>query len=157
MLTGFFGSNRNFGEGLGVWKFALFAAFAMTIPYMAAAALLGPEFPALLGGLIGLAIVVAAARRGFLLPEQNWDFGPRSEWEEEWTGNISQEQLSTGEARMSTLRAWSPYLIVASILVLTRIPELGLQEFLEGITLDFENIFGTEISDRASCSSSPSL
>src|SRR5690606_26584341 len=76
MLTGFFGRRRSFAEGLGVWKFALFAAFAMTIPYVTVAALLGPEFPSLLGGLIGLAVVVFAARRGFLLPEKNWEFAP---------------------------------------------------------------------------------
>ncbi len=45
-------------DGLRVWRFALFAAFAMTIPYLLVAVLLGPEFPSILGGLIGLAIVI---------------------------------------------------------------------------------------------------
>ena len=31
-ITRFFGKNRSFAEGLQVWKFALFAALAMTIP-----------------------------------------------------------------------------------------------------------------------------
>ncbi len=67
IMTRFFGKNRSFSEGLAVWKFALFAAFSMTIPYVIVAYLLGPEFPSLLGGLIGLAIVVPAAKRGFLV------------------------------------------------------------------------------------------
>lgn len=153
MLTGFFGANRNFGEGLGVWKFALFAAFAMTVPYLIFAATLGPEFPSLLGGLVGLFIVVFAARRGFLMPDQPWDFGPRSEWERDWMGNVDPDQLSAGRATMSTARAWSPYLIVALLLVATRVPitEEGnpLGNFLSGITITWSNIFGTEISDES--------
>ena len=68
--------NRSFAEGLQVWKFALFAAFSMTVPYLAMAQLLGPEFPSMFGGLVGLAIVVSAAKRGFLMPprESCWDF-----------------------------------------------------------------------------------
>ena len=42
-MTRFFGRNRTFSEGLQVWPFALFAAFSMTLPYLAAAYLLGPE------------------------------------------------------------------------------------------------------------------
>ncbi len=153
MLTGFFGQNRDFGEGLGVWKFALFAAFAMTVPYLIFAIVLGPEFPALLGGLTGLFIVVFAARRGFLMPAQPWDFGPRSEWEEDWMGNISPDQLTTGRATMSTVRAWAPYLIVTLLLVATRIPLTSegnpLGNFLSGITITWNNIFGTAISDES--------
>ncbi|WP_119066382.1 L-lactate permease [Rubrobacter indicoceani] len=152
MLTGFFGPNRSFGEGLQVWKFALFAAFAMTIPYVAVAGLLGPEFPSLLGGLIGLAIVVTAARRGFLLPREGstWDFGPRSTWDADWMGNVDpSEDMDTSAPRMSILRAWAPYLLVAGILVLTRVPFLPLQEFLSGLVFPWENIFGTNISDTS--------
>lgn len=153
MLTGFFGANRNFGEGLGIWKFALFAAFSMTVPYLLFAAILGPEFPALLGGLTGLFIVVFAARRGFLMPDEPWDFGPRSEWERDWMGNVDPAELSAGRATMSTVRAWSPYLIVALLLVLTRVPITDegnpLGNFLSGIAITWNNIFGTEISDES--------
>jgi lactate permease len=151
LLTGFFGRNRSFGEGLGVWKFALFAAFSMTIPYFLFALLLGPEFPSLLGGLVGLAVVVFAARRGFLLPNDNWDFAPRSQWEEDWMGNVDPDEAAPAGAtsNMSVLRAWSPYLLVAAILVITRIPQLGLQPILSGIIVPWNNIFGTNISDES--------
>ena len=68
VMTRYYGANRSWREGLRMWPFALFAAFAMTIPYVVAAFLLGPEFPTLVGSLTGLAIVVAAARMGFLVP-----------------------------------------------------------------------------------------
>lgn len=147
MLTGFFGPNRNFGEGLQVWKFALFAAFAMTIPYLTFAAVLGPEFPSLLGGLIGLAIVVFAARKGFLLPRDTWDFGPRSGWDRDWMGNVDPDaEMPRDAGRMSVTRAWAPYVLVAVILVLTRIPALPFQELLTSVDIPWLNIFGTEIS-----------
>lgn len=147
MLTGFFGSRRSFAEGLGVWKFALFSAFAMTVPYVTVAILLGPEFPSLLGGLIGLAIVVFAVRRGFLLPQQTWDFGPRAQWEQDWIGNVDPgEERATDRPQMGIVRAWTPYLLVALVLVLTRIPHLPLQRSLSGISLRWENIFGTVIT-----------
>lgn len=146
MLTGFFGPSRNFGEGLAAWKFAVFAAVAMLVPYVFFGAALGPEFPSLLGAPIGLLIVVFAARRGFLLPERTWDFGPRSTWEEEWMGSIDPEDLhpDPGHEPMSVTRAWTPYVLVAILLVLTRLPFLPLQEWLSSLTLIWENIFGVE-------------
>lgn len=146
LLTGFFGRNRSFGEGLGVWKFALFAGVAMTVPYFTVAALLGPEFPSFLGGLIGLGIVVFTARRGLFMPDDPWDFAPRSEWEEDWMGSVDPETEELRETgRMPALRAWAPYVVVAALLVITRIPQLPLQEFLSRISLAWEDIFGTGI------------
>lgn len=145
MLTGFFGRNRNFGEGLEVWKFALFAAVAMIIPYIIFAAVLGPEFPSLLGGPVGLLIVVFAARRGFLLPARTWDFGPRSSWDSEWMGNIDPGDIATEVqgSRMSTARAWTPYALLVVLLIITRLPE-NISGFLEGISLSWENILGVQ-------------
>lgn len=76
MMTRYFGPRKSWAEGFAVWPFALFAGLAMTIPYVAVAKWLGPEFPSLAGGLIGLAIVVPLARRGFLVPDRSqvWDF-----------------------------------------------------------------------------------
>ena len=148
MLTGFFGQNRNFGEGLGIWKFAIFAALAMLIPYVLFGWLLGPEFPSLLGGPIGLLIVVFAARQGFLIPERPWDFGPRESWEEEWMGNIDPEDLhpDPGHEQMGVARAWVPYVLVAILLVISRVIP-ALAEWLSGIAIAWEDILGVpEIS-----------
>ncbi len=81
-MTRFFGPNRSFAEGVQVWKFAVFASLAITVPYVAAAFFLGPEFPTILGSLFGLMVVVWAARKGFFMPprEEAWEFGPRESW-----------------------------------------------------------------------------
>lgn len=74
MLTRFFGKDKSWKAGFEVLPFALFAGLAFTLPYVATGVFLGPEFPSLLGGLVGLAIVTTAARFRFLVPKTNWDF-----------------------------------------------------------------------------------
>jgi lactate permease len=146
MMTRFFGANKSFKEGLAAWKFALFAGISFTIPYCAVALLLGPEFPSLLGGLIALAIVVTAARKRILVPDgEPWDFPPSNKWPAEWSGSFSGE---TGEERhgMTLGRAWSPYVIVAALLVLTRLPFLPLKAWLSSVQWSWTNILGTELS-----------
>ena len=94
-MTKFFGKNKTFTEGLRIWPFALFAAFSMTIPYLCAAYFLGPEFPALVGSSIGLLVVVAAARSGFLMPKDStWDFDHENRWPAEWTGSVAVRDVS---------------------------------------------------------------
>lgn len=147
VMTRFFGARRSFSDGLAVWRFALFAAFAMTVPYVAVASLLGPEFPSLIGGLIGLGIVIPAARKGWFMPSQDspWDFPPRSEWSDEWAG----VGMTTDEGEPSPMnlwRAWSPYVMVAGLLVITRLKALPLLGWLKSVGIPINNLFGTDIS-----------
>ncbi len=150
VITRFFGRNRSFAEGLQIWRFALFAAFAMTIPYLIVANLLGPEFPSMFGGLIGLAIVVSAARKGFLVPSRDdaWDFDDKENWDEEWTGLERDVGAIEPDTLMPLLRAWSPYLLVALLLVITRLPYLDIARFLQHqlVTLSWPDIFNSGIS-----------
>jgi lactate permease len=152
LMTRFFGKNRSLAEGLAVWRFALFAAWAMTIPYVLVAYFLGPEFPSMLGGLIGLAIVVPAAKRGWLMPrdERPWDFDKPENWEPEWIGVAKKVELTDGR-QYGVLMAWAPYVLVAVLLVLTRLPQVrvagsSLKDWLSSAVIPFENIFGTSIS-----------
>lgn len=147
-MTRFFGKQRSWAEGLRVWPFALFAALAMTIPYVIVAATLGPEFPSILGALIGLAIVVPVARRGWLLPQGvAWEFAPRDQWEPDWTGVLDLSRQDEPPTRIGLLMAWAPYLVLAALLLATRIPELGIRSLLTSpeVTVEVPNLFGTRI------------
>ncbi|MUL40063.1 L-lactate permease [Streptomonospora sp. PA3] len=153
LLCGFYGERRRFADGLQVWPFALFAALSMTIPSVLYNAFLGVEFTSLLGGLTGLLIVVTAARRGFLLPKTTWDFGPRETWPARWTGRLNPgdgDGPSAGGAdgghSIGLLRAWSPYLLVAAVLVATRILP-GVPEWLQRVEIGASELFGTSIGD----------
>ncbi len=153
IMTRFFGAARSFADGFKIWKFALFAAFAMTIPYYLVATTLGPEFPSMFGGMIGLAIVVSAAKVGFLMPraDEIWNFEDSSLWDAQWTGRLQPiDNLPAQAAKMSLLKAWSPYLFVAGLLVLTRLRALNLESILRDanpfITWSWPQIFGSDIS-----------
>ena len=123
VMTRFFGERRSFADGLRVWRFALFASLAMTVPYVLIARLLGPEFPSLLGSLVGLAIVVPAAKRGFLLPDEPaWQFPAESSWGEDWRGTVEVD-LKQDHGRIALWQAWLPYVLMAVLLVLSRLPK----------------------------------
>ena len=148
VMTRFFGKNKSACEGLAVWPFALFASFALTVPYVLVAGFIGPEFPSLLGALIGLAIVVPVAKRGWLMPKgEPWDFPPRTEWEAGWTGGVEID-LKSGQAgeppKVGVFTAWLPYLLLAGLLVLTRIEALPLKAWLRSIQFKWD-VFGTGI------------
>ncbi|OPL08517.1 MAG: lactate permease [delta proteobacterium ML8_F1] len=141
LMTKFFGKNKSVKEGFQVAPFAIFAGLSFTVPYMLIAGFFGPELPSLVGAFIGLGIVVFAAKKGFLMPRQAWDFPPRDSWEKDWSSN---GDLGTTKAsNMSLLRAWTPYALIAALLVLTRIPALGLKGLLAAQTLVIPNVMGT--------------
>lgn len=146
-MTRFFGKNKSFSEGLKVWKFALFAAFSMTIPYLIVANLLGPEFPSMLGGLIGLAIVVPAAKKGFLMPKgEAWDFEKKENWDPEWTGTVEVKDIASRHGSMSSVLAWMPYVLIGLTLVATRVQFLPLATMLKKAKFVWPSIFGTNIT-----------
>ncbi len=144
MLTKFFGKNRSFLEGLKVWPFAIFAGLAFVVPYMLTANFLGPEFPSIIGGLVGLAIVVPLAKKGFLMPKETFDFEPRSKWHPSWISAMSPDARAPKE--ISMFKAWLPYVLVAVLLVITRIDTLGLKSLLSAWSISFDNILGTGIA-----------
>lgn len=146
MLTRHFGGNKSYREGLGIWKFAIFGGLAFTIPYATVAIVLGPEFPSLLGALIGLAIVVPAAKKGFLLPKgQPWDFPNRENWDKEWTGNFSGD-VGNERHDMTLGRAWTPYILVAGMLVITRLTQLPFKAWLTSVSFAWTDVLGTGLS-----------
>jgi len=147
MMTRFFGRNKSWSEGLSIAPFALLGGVAFTVPYLLTGIFLGPEFPSLLGALIGLAIMSTAAKKGFLLPKDTWDFPPKSEWESNWVSalEIKLEALTTKKP-MNLVLAWTPYVLVAIVLVLTRLPQLPVGAWLKSVTLSWSDIFGTGIS-----------
>ncbi len=141
MLTRFFGKNKSWKEGLAMTPFALFSGLAFTVPYALTGVFLGPEFPSIVGALVGLTIVVPAARKGFLVPKTVWDFPPQNKWPRAWVGTITPKKPTADERKISLSLAWTPYLLVALILVASRIFP-ALKSALLSLTFGWRNIFG---------------
>jgi len=146
ILTRYFGKNKSWTEGLSILPFAIFAGLAFTIPYALTGIFLGPEFPSIIGALTGLVIVVAAAKAKFLIPKDTWDFEPSKNWPSTWIGDLdlNLSSLTDKTSKMSLLKAWLPYLLVAIFLVLSRIRELGINTALKYVTLSISDLLGEQ-------------
>ncbi len=141
MLTRFFGKNKSWTEGLDILPFAIFAGLSFTIPYALTGVFLGAEFPSLIGGLFGLAVVVSAAKRGFLVPKSTWDFEDEKKWPAEWLGSLKVEKEEAVAQPMSMAKAWLPYVLLAVILVASRV-SADFKAMLTGVSISFSNILG---------------
>jgi lactate permease len=147
MMTRFFGARKSWTDGLSVMPFALFAGVAFTIPYFLTAWMFGPEFPSLMGGLVGLGIVSFAARQGFLIPNDTWDFPNSNQWPSDWVSDIEVSEKDDGEKpNMWAGMAWLPYLLLALLLVLSRLPSLPFQDALRSFSIEWAGIFGTSVT-----------
>lgn len=141
MLTRFFGKNKSWKEGLSMLPFAVFTGLSFTIPYMLTGVFLGPEFPSIIGALIGLAIVVPAARKGFLIPKTSWDFAEKESWPAAWLGNLVPKEPVADERSIPLPLAWTPYILVAGILVLSRV-FAEFKTFLKSVSFGMTDILG---------------
>jgi len=147
MMTRFFGKNRSWSEGLSIAPFTIFGGLAFTVPYTLAGLFLGPEFPSLFGALIGLGLVTLAAKNGFLVPKDTWDFDDPTKWPKEWFGTITidKSHLDNGKS-MAVWLAWLPYLLVALFLLLSRLPQLPIKNVLTSFTFNWTHILDTGIT-----------
>ncbi|WP_026027219.1 L-lactate permease [Vibrio ordalii] len=139
MLTRFFGKNKSWTEGLDILPFAIFSGLAFTVPYALTGVFLGPEFPSLIGGLISLALVVTAAKKGFLVPKSQWDFPEEKSWPAEWLGSLKIDIDEIKAKPMGLALAWTPYVLLAVILVASRVSS-EFKSLLAGVSLSFNNI-----------------
>lgn len=156
MMTRFFGEERSIQPALDALPLCLFAWASFTVPYLLTAYFLGPAFPGLLGAMAGLAITVTVLKLGYLHPDEEWDFGPQESWPAHWTGDIEPGESSSRPttvaadggmtAQMGLWKAWTPYIGLALLLVLTR--TVGpLTEFLKStLVLSWTDILGTGLS-----------
>lgn len=138
VLTGFFGKNKSFKEGLQIWKFALFAGFAFTIPAWIINYIAGPEFPSVIGALIGMALVIPVAKKGYLLPKTPWNDFAKDE-----LADIDNAAPST-HPKFTQMAAWSPYIIMAALLVLSRVVT-PFKQWLSSFNISWTGLLGTEL------------
>ena len=154
MLTLYYGKERSIKPALEILPFAIFAGLSFVLPYTLIAIFVGPELPSILGAIIGMVIVVTAAKKGFLMPKTAWQFPDEDEWEPDWHSSTVKETVVSDEngsaeavlakPKMGFLLSWTPYLIITAILVLTRIPQVGLRPIFQGAKLTIPNILGVD-------------
>lgn len=142
MTTKFFGREKSFKPALQAAPFAIFTGLTFSVPMLLITVFVGYEFASLLGALISIVLTVVAAKAGFLVPKKTWDFGNPAEWDKDWLATTKVSPIQ--ESNMSVLKAWVPYVLIAVILVVTRIPELGVKDILSKgpFVVEIKNLLG---------------
>jgi lactate permease len=91
--------------------------------------------------------MTVAARKKLLVPGDTWDFPADSRWPEEWVSGMEVKDESGVEHRpMSTALAWSPYLFLAVLLAVSRLPQFPVGDWLRTLDVSWPDIFSTGIS-----------
>ncbi len=129
------------------------APFALTLGVVAGVSqaviawFLGPALPDIASGFIALGVGVVMANRGLLVPDDDWDFPDKESWTDTWRGGLDLDEIQSDQPKkeMSVLLAWTPYLLVAGVLLVTRWPGLGILDVITQYTVGFEGILGTEL------------
>lgn len=160
LLTGRFGSERRYRDGLGAWKAAAAAAVVFGAVSPSVAYLLGPEFPTIVSAAVGLAVLVPLFRAGWFVPKVTFEFPEQTAWMSDWSGTKAAtnakvthteddgESVDESLLRPPVWKVWWPYAAVVALLVLTRLPSLPLGSWLKSNVVSFSTspLFGTEIT-----------
>jgi lactate permease len=152
VLTRFYGKKRSYSEGFQALPFALLGGLCFTIPYIIIANTLGPEFPSVLSSLIAMIVVTFCAKNKILTPKAVWDFPPRAEQPDDWWGELKLDEEEHDHAKHpAAWKAWACYVVVALLLVITRLDFLGVKPLLlhPNVTILMSNLFGSEISAKS--------
>ena len=141
VMTRVFGPEKSSKPAVAVLPFALFAGASFAVPYVLIATIFGYEFPSLLAGLLGLVITIFAAKKKFLVPKTVWKFSEGV-------------QIEKNHKHINLFLAWLPYILIAAILIITRLPALGIKDIIntnaKGLFLiKIPNILGVDKMDFA--------
>jgi lactate permease len=167
MMTRFFGERRSIKPALEVLPLTLFAWATFAVPYWLTAYFLGPMFPGLFGAIGGMVMTVGALKAGYFHPDEEWDFVPEEQWPDHWVGDIAPGDITPGETTtgqdsavavdggqvaassepMSLIRAWTPYAVLAGLLVVTRVIDPVSNFLTATLVLKWSNILSTSMGN----------
>ncbi len=142
MTTKFYSKEKSFKPAIEAAPFALFTGLSFAVPLLLVSMFIGYEFASLLASLFSILVTVIAAKNNFLTPKKVWDFGNPAQWDSSWLATT--KVAPTKSSRMPLIKAWIPYILVAVILVVTRIPQLHVKSFLTSgpFVINVNNILG---------------
>ena len=93
---------------------------------------LGPELPAMMGAIIGIPLMLIAVKFNFLVPRYVWS-----------AGNTHAD--ASAEKTVSPLKAWMPYVALAVILLISRLPALPFKSMISAApTLNLPELFNVK-------------
>ena len=117
-----------------VLPFIVVVGVVFDVVYLIIAAFIGPELVSLVAAIITLFVSIFLTSRGILVPKHVWTFAPKEEWDSSWLSTTEVPKPDTSTS-MSLAKAWTPYIIIIAILVITRVG----QKFGVGILDSMKN------------------
>ncbi|MBV5192164.1 L-lactate permease [Staphylococcus chromogenes] len=130
----FFGKSNKLKAILEILPWTLLIGVTYVLSALAYALLTGPEFVSILSSLTTIIVAVFTAKKGWLVP--------KNEWKDALSEVYESKPQTTHQ--MSLLSAWSPYLIVVALLLLTRVVA-PVKAFTTSVfNLSWNNILGYE-------------
>ncbi len=131
----------------------LLAGLSFTIPYFLMAKFIGPEFPSIFGGIIGLIFYIATLRMGIFKPKKIWNFPVLKNKKEENQKEVEEVPVR----KFNYFTAIIPYLLISFGLLATRL--IGpIKRFTETfLVFEINNLFGTIIDHTFELLHNPGL
>lgn len=120
-------------SALEIFPFCIMSGTVYFVPWKLAAVFLGPELPSMIGTVIALPLMllVLKLKVRFFVPENIWDFETSS-------GTADAEKADV----RATVKAWIPYILIALLLVLTRLPMLPFRSWLQFFVISTPPVAG---------------
>lgn len=131
VLTMFFGKSKGFKNALELLPWTLLVGLTYTLSALLYASLFGPEFVSILASLTGLAVATLTAKKGILIPKEEWQDALKDGF-----------KVDEKKSEMGLITAWSPYIVVVGLLLLTRIVPVVKDFTMKAIDLSWNNILG---------------
>jgi lactate permease len=139
-------------DTLPIAPFALLLGAVTGGTQLAIAWVVGPALPDIAAGFVVLGVGLLLANNDILIPDREWDFPSDSRWSDTWLGGLELDEISRDQPKkeMSVLLAWTPYLLVAVALLVTRWPDLTVAgtevlAWIQSFSVSVDSILGTEL------------
>lgn len=133
VLTVIFGKRKSWSSPFAILPWTLIVGGSYSVSAVLYATLFGPEFVAILASLTGLIVATITTKKKILLPKQVWQ-----------EALADDHKMEYEKSEMSLASAWSPYLIVIGLLLLTRIVPPVQAFAIETVNLGWNAILGIE-------------
>lgn len=138
LLCRYFSDTPSWRAGWAIVPLAFLSGLCYSLPAYLVARYLGPEFPSLLGALSGLILLTLLVRFGIAVPATVWRCQPQPK--------DSDAEPVQKLSRLSLFKAWGAYLLLATLLVLSRLEFLPFKAGLQALELNWSQIFGSSLS-----------
>ncbi|KNE18967.1 L-lactate permease [Virgibacillus pantothenticus] len=133
IMTVFFGKAKGLKDAWPMLPWTLLIGIVYTSSALLYAVVFGQEFIAILASLTALIIATITAKKGWLLPKKTWQDALQEDFHPE-----------KKKSDMGLFAAWSPYVIVVVLLLMTRIIPWLAQFTKTAIDFSWTNILGIE-------------